>query len=272
MKHLLWFCFFMLLVNPAIAAEPARLPDGLIVKGSNDIAEAWLVRPTGRYAHGILGDDIEAGGMMVKTSDGQLIEYVLPDEFVFEDRQVRVRDLDGDGRDEIVVVLSSRTEGGALAIYGLEGNRIVKRAQTPHIGRANRWLNPAEIADLDGDGKLDIVFVTTPHLGKVVEVWTYSSGKLKQVTTLAGYSNHIIGSRVQDMTEVVILKDGRTALAIPGAGYDEIAFLVLKDGRLAAVSKMPVGSRIVSRVVTSKNGRQLEFTTTKSGPAILPIP
>jgi hypothetical protein len=41
---------------------------------SNDIAQAWLTRPTKRYDHAILGDAIEAGGLAVKTRDGKTLE------------------------------------------------------------------------------------------------------------------------------------------------------------------------------------------------------
>jgi hypothetical protein len=236
-------------------------PMGLVAKGTNDIAEVWLTRPTDRYAHDILGDAIEAGGMALRKSDGKLIEYVLPEEFVFEDRQVRLRDLDNDGKDEIIVVLASQTQGAALAVYGVRDGAIVKLAQTPHIGRPNRWLNPAEIADLDGDGKLEIVFVTTPHLGKIVEVWRYHAARLSRVTTLAGYSNHVIGSPVQDMTEVVNSATQGRLLAIPAADYSTVAFLKLEGDKLAEVARVRVGGRITSAVTLNENGRRLEFAT-----------
>lgn len=251
----------LLLAMNATALADSRLPDGIVSKGSNDIAQAWLTRPTDRYAHAILGDAIEAGGLAVKKRDGAVLELVLPHELVFEDRQARLRDLDGDGRDEIIVVLSSVSEGGALAIYGVRGERLVKLAQTPHIGRSNRWINPAEFADLDGDGRIEITAVWKPHLARELQAWRYADGKLTHITTIEGYSNHEIHSRVQDMSEVVKLSDGRTALAVPTPGYDEIAFLVLKGGKFTEVSRLAAGAKITSRIKASKNGRRLEFAT-----------
>ena len=251
----------LLLAAHAVAVADSRLPDGIVSNGGKDIAQAWLTRPTQRYAHGILGDAIEAGGLAVKTRDGAVLELVLPDELVFEDRQARLRDLDGDGRDEVIVVLSSVSEGGALAIYGVRGGKLVKLAQTPHIGRSNRWINPTEFADLDGDGRVEITAVWKPHLARELQAWRYANGKLTHVTTIEGYSNHEIGSRVQDMTEVVKLSDGGTALAIPAPGYDEIAFLVLKGGKFSEVARVAAGGKITSPVTLNKNGRQLEFAT-----------
>ncbi len=238
-----------------------RLPDGLVSSGKNDIAQAWLTRPTKRYDHAILGDAIEAGGLAVRTKAGKTLELVLPEQFVFEDRMARVHDLDGDGRDEVVVVLSSVTDGGALALYGVRGGKLVKLTRTPHIGRRNRWLNPAEFADLDGDGVIEITAVWKPHLARELQAWRYVGGKLTHVTTIEGYSNHEIRSRVQDMSEVVKLSDGRTALAIPTTGYDEIAFMVLKSGKFSEVARVRAGGKITSPVTLNEKGRRLEFAT-----------
>jgi len=251
----------LLLAMNATAPADSRLPDGIVSKGDNDIAQAWLTRPTDRYAHGILGDAIEAGGLAVKTRSGAVLELVLPDELVFEDRQARLHDLDGDGRDEIIVVLASVTEGGALAIYGVREGKLVKLAQTPHIGRSNRWINPAEFADLDGDGRIEITAVWKPHLARELQAWRYADGRLSHVTTIEGYSNREIHSPVQDLSEVVRLSDGRTALAISTPGYDGIAFVVLKDGKFAEVARLPAGGKITSPVTLDEKGRQLEFAT-----------
>ncbi|WP_108879582.1 FG-GAP-like repeat-containing protein [Anderseniella sp. Alg231-50] len=272
MKRLVLALSALLVCGQVHALEAEGLPDGVISTGSNDVAEAWLTRPTTRYAHGILGDAIEAGGLMVQTADGQHYEHVLPDGFVFEDRRARPVDLDGDGRDEIVVVLSSLSEGAALAVYGVADGKLRLKAKTPHIGRSNRWLNPAEFADLDGDGTLEITAVWTPHLGRVLQAWTFTDGKLRRVASIKGYSNHAIGSPVQDLTEAVTLSDGRKALAIPTPAYDEVAFLTLQDGRFAEVARKPAGSRITSPVRRHKNGRQLEFATGRASLVTIDVP
>ena len=261
MKRLLPVIAALLFSSQAIAVEVEGLPDGVVSKGSNDIAEAWLTRPTTRYAHGILGDAIEAGGLAVRMSDGKLYEHVLPAGFVFEDRRARPVDLDGDGRDEVVVVLSSVSQGAALAIYGIVDDAVRLKAKTPHIGRSNRWLNPAEFADLDGDGKIEITAVWTPHLGRVLQAWQYADGKLRRIASIPGYSNHAIGSPVQDLTEIVELTDGRTALAIPTPGYDEVAFMVFEQGKFAEAARIPAGGRIITAIHRNKNTGKLEFAT-----------
>ena len=79
------------------------LPDGEYAIGIHDIAGAWLIEPTGRYDHGVLGDAIEAGGLRARLRDGRELDYRLPPDSVFEALRPWVIDLDGDGRDEIIV-------------------------------------------------------------------------------------------------------------------------------------------------------------------------
>jgi hypothetical protein len=108
---------------------------------------------------------------------------------------------------------------------------------------------------------IEITAVWKPHLSRELQAWRYAGGKLTHVTTIAGYSNHEIRSPVQDLSEVVKLSDGRTALAIPTPGYDEIAFMALKDGAFTEVARVPAGGKITSPVTLNENGRRLEFAT-----------
>jgi hypothetical protein len=53
------------------------LPDGRIATGTRDIARAWLAQPTARYDHGILGNSVEAGSLVVETRGGRRHEVKL---------------------------------------------------------------------------------------------------------------------------------------------------------------------------------------------------
>ncbi|MDE0726562.1 MAG: VCBS repeat-containing protein [Alphaproteobacteria bacterium] len=146
------------------AAGGERLPDGLVTMGQRDIAAAWLTGPSRIYGHGVLGDAIEATGLAVKMRDGRDLSHRLRGASVFEDRRARLADLDGDGRDEIIVVRSCLARGAALAVFRVVGNRLEWVTETPPIGMAHRWLNPAGVADFDGDGRLELALVVTPIL------------------------------------------------------------------------------------------------------------
>ncbi len=96
-------------------APAGALPDGFVATAqTGDIRKAWYGRPTGRYAHGVLGDAIEGGSLVVVTDNGRKREFVLPENQVFEDITPRIRDLDGDGsqrgRDHPLV--ADRRRGG----------------------------------------------------------------------------------------------------------------------------------------------------------------
>lgn len=197
---------------------PNGLPDGLVavMQYPGPIKEAWYSRPTGRYGHGILGDAIEAGGLVVVDADGKQHELILPDELVFEDRTPRLIDLEGFGNTHVVTILAHRGKGAAIAVYGLEKGKLTQLAQTPFIGRSNRWRNVAGIADFDGDGHLQIAEVVTPHIGGTLKFWTWKKGELLASGDAYGFSNHFIGSPEQRLSAVGDFDDdGVEDIALP---------------------------------------------------------
>lgn len=154
------------------------------------IVSADYAAPTDRYAHGILGDAIEWGALVIAT-DTEVRTFTLPDNRVFEDLAPRLVDLDLDGTPEVLVVETLASEGAQLAIYDETG----KVASTPHIGQTNRWLAPVGAADLDGDGMVEIAYIDRPHLAKTLRVWRFTGGVLVPVADLPGLTNHRIGER-----------------------------------------------------------------------------
>ena len=152
------------------------------------ILSAEYAAPTDRYAHGILGDAIEWGALVIKTDTG-VQTFTLPQDRVFEDVAPRLADVDGDGFPEVVVVETLASAGAQLAVYDETGKIVA----TPHIGQTNRWLAPIGIADLDGDGTIEIAYIDRPHLAKTLRVWRYTGDTLVPVADLPGLTNHSIG-------------------------------------------------------------------------------
>jgi len=153
------------------------------------IASAKFADPTPRYDHGILGDAIEYGEMVITYIDGRRILIHLPKSRVFEDLAPRVVDLDGDGAPEIIVIETDLNLGARLSVYGSHGLITA----TPHIGRSHRWLAPVGAADLDGDGNVEIAYIDRPHLAKLLKIWRFKDGKLTLVAEQGGLTNHQIG-------------------------------------------------------------------------------
>ncbi|SMX27856.1 hypothetical protein TRP8649_01966 [Pelagimonas phthalicica] len=166
---------------------------------AGDITDAYYDAPTTRYAHGVLGDDVEYGGLVIvsdqdregtkASTDRHRVTVRLPQDHVFEDIAPRLVDL-GDGMQAVMVVESDMQLGAQLAIYNALGHKL---AETPHIGQRNRWLAPIGAADLDGDGYVEVAYIDRPHLAKTLRIWRFVDGKLVEVAAGKGLSNHRIG-------------------------------------------------------------------------------
>jgi len=149
---------------------------------------AYFKQPVARYGHAVLGDTVEWGTLVLGAA-----KVILPPSSVFEDLAPRLVDVDGDGVPEAVVIESHARKGAQLAIYRLNGGRLVKHAATPYIGTRYRWLAPAGIADFDQNGTLDFAYVDRPHLAKTLRIWSYESGQLREIAAIGGLANHRIG-------------------------------------------------------------------------------
>ena len=183
------------LAAPALACAPDTPPPGSQIArvSAGDIRTAAYDDATGRYAHGVLGDATEAGRLVVSLADGTCLRAALPETAVFEDISPRIADLDGDGRNEVIVVESTRDAGGSLSVYGVRDGALREIAASPHIGRPNRWLAPVGIADVDGDGRIEIPVVDRPHLARVLQIWEWRDGGLHLEAQMEGVTNHRIG-------------------------------------------------------------------------------
>ena len=231
------------------------LPDGRIIAGTRDIARVWLADPTTRYDHGVLGDAIEAGSLVIEARDGKRHIIRLPADAVFEDLEPRLADLDGDGRDEVVLVKTYLKRGSSLAVVAERNGKYEVVAETPSLGAPHRWLNPAGIADFNGDGKTDIALVRQPHVVGSLELWTWSDGHLRKTTEIADAANHIAGTRAIDMAAAADFDgDGVTDLAIPSLDRSrlriiafareprEIASVTLPAKAVTNMGLLPAGS------------------------------
>lgn len=199
-----------------INAKPGGgVHEGWVARGARLVMHAGFLRETDEYGHGVLGDlrDAKALTVHLRLPGEERItcpaEVILPDGEVFEDIAPRLADLDGDGLPEIIVVQSNGRKGARLAIYDRRARLV---AATPHIGQRHRWLAPAAVSDLDGDGHVELAYVDRPHLAKRLRVWRFRGGKLVHVADAEGFTNHRIGwdfiagglRRCSDATEIVL--------------------------------------------------------------------
>jgi hypothetical protein len=166
---------------------------------------------------------------------------------VFEDLEPRIADLDGDGREEVLVVKSYLKRGSALAVIGMRNGKAAILAETPAIGTPNRWLNPAGIADFDGNGSTDIALVIMPHAVGRLELWSWRNG-LSKTRALGNTSNHAIGSRALRMSAVTDFDgDGLADLAIPSFERRHLRLIGFK-GKPHDIAKVALPARAVTNI------------------------
>ena len=257
--------------NTASACEDGfERPDGVKISNSfegglpecrfaayaseGDIAFAYYDSPTTRYRHGILGDAIEAGSLVVIGDDQKEYRLALPDDEVFEDIEPRLVDLDGDGLVEVVTIRASVRAGAAVTVYGLENGQLIQKATTEFHGRANRWLNIAGFGDFRGVGTLDIAFVRTPHIGGTLFFYSYSKGVFKETAKLSGFSNHQIGSRELRLSAIADFDgDQVTDIVVPSADRNNLSFVQIKSSKLVEFDRIALPSSIDKNIDVVKN-------------------
>lgn len=248
---------FCMMVLPAATFGKDRLPGGGIAEAKgNGPVRAWYEQPTRRYDHGVLGDAIEAGSLVVIDAAGQRYELVLPKAFVFEDITPRIADLDGDGENEVITIRTKLDAGAAVAVYNIKEGKLIERASTAPIGSTHRWLSIAGIGDFLGKGHREIAIVKTPHIGGVLELLSMRASRLVSLyPPQAGYSTHFIGAKFVSLAAVDITGEDRAStLVLPNQARDKIFVLDLRKGT-DVVSSHPLPARITHPVRLLRQGR-----------------
>ncbi|MFU8863640.1 MAG: FG-GAP repeat domain-containing protein [Rhodobacterales bacterium] len=204
-----------------------------------------LSDPTDRYPHDVLGR-IPAFGAMTVTAQlclgcaipRAMAKLTLPDELVFEDVAPRLWDVTGDGRPEVVVVQSHATRGARLTVWALrdpgdEGAPLFRMiAATDFIGTRFRWLAPVGMGDFTGDGRSEIAYVETPHLGKTLRLVGLDGDRLTQRGALSGVTNHRIGE--ETIAGGVRVCAGRAEAVLASADWRRIVAVGWQNGALVS--------------------------------------
>jgi hypothetical protein len=217
--------------------DPSRAQDAPHPRAT----EATYATPTDRYPHNIMGRLPAHTDLRVTVQTCAAcaqpqtrITVRLPDDLVFEDFAPRLIDLDQDGRPEIVAVESHQTKGARLAIWEVKlqgaAPELRRVAATDFIGRRFRWLAPIGAADFDGDGRLDLAYVETPHLGKTLHIVTRDGAKLVEIAHVEGITNHAIGQETQHGRIEVCA--GRPVIFALNARGDEVVAVQRQGGRM----------------------------------------
>ena len=243
--------------SSASAQNTRRLPDGEISRlGSSS---AWLVGPTSVYGHAALGDAIEAAGFVI-AQNGSRLFFRLPADQVFEDRRVRLTDVNGDGSPEALIVRAHLTQGASLALYTIKGDGIELMAESEPIGQRNRWLNPVGIADFSGSGELLTAAVVTPHLSGSLRFYRIEGKRLVNLGGIDGVTNHINGSRDLDLSHVADLDgDGSIEIVLPSLDRRRLVAVSFHQEHAVITDEWNVPSPIMRMSAASDSKVQLEL-------------
>ena len=216
-----------------IAALPAA---ARCIAGDGDwITRACYDRPKSDdlYRHDVLGNTPEWSRLIVTlgpkgraAGQGAALGFPLGPGHLYEDTAPRLADLDGDGRPEVIAVETDHRQGARLLALFLDG----RSAATPYIGTPRRWLAPVGAADFDGDGRDEVAYVETPHLGRSLHLVRLDANRLRTVASAPGLTNHRIGdARIQGR---VTLCDRRPTILTADAGWTRVMATTLAGDKL----------------------------------------
>ena len=211
------------------------------------ITGANFADPVDRYGHFALGRPHEYACMSATTGAGQNLIFELPENEVFEDMAPRIVRLVAAEPEEILAIVSSRDSGSRLTMFRLSGGRLEISAQSPPIGTPMRWLNPAGVADLDGDGRADIAAVITPHIGGTLKVYQRQGRELVEISALDGFSNHVYRTTELALS-VPFPIAGKTRLLVPDSTRLQLRIVGLENGRLVETGRCRLPSPVTGAI------------------------
>lgn len=221
------------------------LPDARIVTDGSRRA-VILTGPTDRYAHGVLGDKLEAASITIVDTGPRgrwaTRSIRLPKEGVVEGIAPIWADLGGDRRREIVVTVSDEERGAQIQAYREDGRFV---AAGPAIGQGFRWRHPLAVARFGPAGERELAVVRTPHIGGVVEFYRLSGKQLRIVAEVPGYTSHVLGSRNLDMAAAGDFDgDGAVELLVPDQERTALGAIRRAPGGARVAWTVPLGGRL----------------------------
>lgn len=231
---------------PKLSADVDALPDTRIIRVGAE-RYALLAGRTGRYAHGALGDAMEAQRVILAdVSDGLAVETLFDPDAVIEGTAALAADLTGDGTREVVVTVSDEEAGARLTAVDLAGERL---ATGPAFPTGNRWRHQLCVAPFGPSGEVELVAVETPHIGGTARFHRPTGSELSVVAAQDGVSSHALGSRNLDGAIAGDFDgDGAVELLVPTNARDELLALRRTEAGVAVAWRLDVGGELASNI------------------------
>ncbi|MFP3853475.1 MAG: hypothetical protein ACLFWD_04175 [Anaerolineales bacterium] len=231
----------------------AGLPDSRILVDERGRV-ALYINPTGSYDHGVLGDRIEADGLVVvEPETGELLWATEAEgELVFEGIAPLWVDFNRDGAREVLTTASDPS-GGARYLLFTEGGG--EAASSEAIGQGYRWRHAIAVGPLGPEGEWELVGVRTPHLKGVVEYFRWEGDHLEMMTELTGYSSHSLGSRNLDQAVAGDFdSDGGAELLVPTEDRSALAAIRRRSSGAVEEWRLELESILASNLAIACHG------------------
>jgi len=151
------------------------------------------------------------------------------------------------------VVESDKFLGASLAVYGILDGQLVRIAATSFLGQPYRWLNPLGVGDFDGDGKLDIALVATPHIGGKLRLYRFKNSSLSLFAEYPGISTHRMGSTELGLGRVVSAKP-RDQMLVPDQTRRVLMLLEWSPNRWQVIARTELPGRLGSSLTATDGG------------------
>jgi hypothetical protein len=186
-------------------------------------------RPAG-YAEGVVAarytNSVDRYGHFALGKPHEYSTVELPENLVFEDLEPRIVRVAAGAAPHLLAAVSGRDGGARLMLMQQVGDGLVAAAQSAPIGTAMPWMNPVAVADLDGDGQIEIAAVITPHIGGTLKIFRME-GK------------HLVELGLATVVEVA----GRLILVVPDSMRRRLRMVASKPrGTMTSIPIIPAGS------------------------------
>jgi hypothetical protein len=225
------------------------VPGSKVATGRHRIARAWLAEPVQRLANRTLGGDV-AGALVVEEQTARSYRIDLGVSEAFEDRRVRIVDLNTDDTDIILVVKSSQDMGASLAAIALGGEGLLQTlAESEPVGQPGGWLNPVGVGNFTGSGSNDVAIVRSPDADGELQILGFSEHAFSPRFRVRNISNHVPGSDIVDMAVVADFDgDGATDIAVPDASRQHIRILSFRNGQIAEPATIELPAPVTTEI------------------------
>ena len=106
----------------------------------------------------------------------------------------------------------------------------------------------------------EIAFVETPHIGGILFIYEYAEGALVLVGTLAGFSNHKIGTSELRLSAVADVNgDGRMDLTLPSDDRRRLRIVGFADKALTELASAKLPSRVDKAIAVKGAAGNVRF-------------